>query len=425
MMKKVKKSNSLSRRNFVTKLTAGTAGALLSVDAAANAFDFPNSTNMASGKPKNKKVKIGVVGGGFGANFYWHEHPDCIVTGVTDLEPKRRKKLRDTYKCNKVYDSMEEMLCKAKDIDAVAIFTEAPNHARHSIYALNAGKHVVCAVPAAMTLQESQDLVDTVKRTGLVYMMAETSYWQQTTIAVRNFYKQGKFGNLINVDSMYQHDGLEAYFYRNGKRTWRYGLPPMQYPTHCTTHYVGVTGDRLSEVSCIGWGDNSQYLKDNDYNNPYNNETAMFKTGTGLSFNVRIWWNGAFRGAERAEWIGDKMSLYGETPNGMKPTMVTRGVKEEKDDGGFSRRLNEIVDYQVPKYYLTDMLPKPLRHANYHGHSHTFITHEFIDSIVNNHKPAVDVYEALAFTVPGIVAHKSALRGGEILKIPDFGRGEK
>ena len=49
-----------------------------------------------------------------------------------------------------------------------------------------------------------------------------------------------------------------------------------------------------------------------------------------------------------------------------------------------------------------------------------FLTHEFIDALVNERKPTVDIYEALAYTVPGIIAHQSALAGGKQMKIPSF-----
>ena len=61
-------------------------------------------------------------------------------------------------------------------------------------------------------------------------------------------------------------------YYWNGKRTWRYGVAPMHYPTHCTSQLVGVTGERLTEVVCHGWGDDSRILKDNVYGNPFWNE---------------------------------------------------------------------------------------------------------------------------------------------------------
>src|SRR5699024_748561 len=122
----------------------------------------------------NRKIRIGIVGGGFGASFYFHEHPNCIVEAVSDLRADRRESLMKVYKCEKSYESLEKLLHDPK-IEAVFLATPAPDHARHVLATLNAGKHVLCAVPAAWTLEECVDLRDTVKRTGLIYMMAETS----------------------------------------------------------------------------------------------------------------------------------------------------------------------------------------------------------------------------------------------------------
>ena len=58
--------------------------------------------------------------------------------------------------------------------------------------------------------------------------------------------------------------------------------------------------------------------------------------------------------------------------------------------------------------------------AGGHGGSHGYLTDEFITSILTNRQPLMNVYEALALTVPGIVAHQSALKGGERLKVPQF-----
>jgi len=56
-----------------------------------------------------------------------------------------------------------------------------------------------------------------------------------------------------------------------------------------------------------------------------------------------------------------------------------------------------------------------------HGGSQTFLTHEFISSIVEDPWPTVNVYEAIAYTLPGITAHRSALHDGEPMKIRDYG----
>jgi predicted dehydrogenase len=324
-----------------------------------------------------------------------------------------------TYKCARAYDSLDQLILD-RNIDAVAIFTPAPDHVRHVVAALKAGKHVVCAVPAAQTLEDCQLLIDTVKQTGLTYMMAETGYYQQHTISARKFYQEVKFGNLFYVESEYMHPGIEALYFENGKPTWRHGSPPMLYPTHCTSLLISVSGERLTEVTCLGWGDDDPAHANNAYHNRFWNETGFFKTNRGNAMRIANYRKGAVKGAERAYWYGDQMSFYAADPLGRAPMLVRAGKQTEKDDGGFTRAAPDAEPYEQPMWWKTDLLPEPLRHDSGHFGSHTFITHEFIDSLMRGRKPSVNVYEAVAYTAPGIVAHESALKGGERLKIPSF-----
>lgn len=407
----VSKKTSSSRRDFLKQGSAVLTGLpLLSSGALAV------NTNP-------RKIRIGIVGGGFGCSFQWHEHPDCIVEAVSDLRPERRERLMEVYKCSKSYPSLEKLV-KDKQIDAVAVFTEGPNHVKHVIEVMKHGKHAISAVPASMGggMEEAERLLAAVKKYGLIYMMAETSYYQQGTISVRKFHEEGKFGEIYYCESEYQHAGLEAlYFNKDGSRTWRHGIAPMHYPTHCTAHLIGVTGERLTNVTCLGWGDDSPICKDNVYNNPFWNESAFFQTDRQHGFRVNIWWKGAHRGCERAQWIGNKMSFYGYHPHTNTPIIIRdEHSRQERDDGGFVRKLPYFEKYEQVEWWKTDMLPEPLRHNSGHHGSHTFLTHEFIDALVHGRKPAVDIVEALAYTVPGIIAHESALRGGESLKIPQL-----
>ena len=398
----------LNRRKFIKTMGVSTA-----------AMTIAPRLAFSHGSSSKQKIRIGIIGGRFGLGFQFHEHPNCIVEAVSDLRTDRKEALMKKYRCTKSYDSLE-LLLKDSKVDAVFIATGAPDHAQHVINSLNAGKHVLCAVPAAMTLNECDDILNTVKKTGLTYMMAETSTWRQSMISAKKFYKEGAFGNFISFAAQYNHPGLETIFMEKGERTWRYGFPPMLYPTHCTSFVVGLTKERLTEVSCIGWGDNDPILKDNKYNNPFWNESAFFKTSKGLSFPVQVNWKGALRDSERAEWHGDKMSLVMSHGQMSSPVLIKSGDKIVKDDGGFDITRNVVEEFTAPKWWQTDMLPEPLRHDSGHDGSHTFITHEFIDSLINDRQPEVDIYQAIAFTAPGIVAHQSALKNGELLKIPSF-----
>jgi predicted dehydrogenase len=401
----------LTRRSFLKT----TGGAILGSGAVGR---------LAYGSAAQKRIRIGIVGGRFGRSFQWHEHPDCIVEAVSDLRSERRKRLMEVYGCGKSYDSLEELV-KDPKIDAVGVFTDGNKHVDHVIECMKHGKHVISAVPACMGggIDEAYRLFDAVKKYGLTYMMAETSYYQQPTISARKFYEDKKFGELFYCEAEYQHGGLEEMYFENGKKTWRHGMAPMAYPTHCTAELIGVTNEKLVEVVCHGWGDDGAICSDNIYNNPFWNESAMFKTDRGHGFRVNVWWKGAHIGTERAEWIGDKMSFYSPTANGMGALIVRpEGDRTEKDEGGFLRYLPAREVYEQQLWWKTDMLPKPLRHDSWHLGSHTFLTHEFIDSLVKERRPAIDIYEALNYTVPGIIAHESSLKGGELMKIPVFQR---
>lgn len=401
-----------SRRDFIKR--SGFAGMALTAQSAIVVNTAP------------KKIRIGVIGGGFGASFYWHKHPDCIVEAVSDLREDRRNRLMETYKCPKAYNSLEELVLD-KNIDAVSIFTDGPLHVQHAIEAMKNGKHVISAVPACWgTVEQAEMLFDAVKKYGLTYMMAETSYYYPFAISVRKYYEQGQFGEIFYTESDYLHDGLESLYFHDGKRTWRYGMAPMHYPTHNTVFPIMLGGERLTEVSCNGWGDDSPFLKDNVYRNPFWNETAMFTTRQGHSFRMRVWWKGPIPDGVRASWFGTKMSFI--TPQGgesweVEPVILRVADQKVKDEHGYEVNLPAKEKFKQVEWANSEMLPEALRVGGLppgHGGSELFLTHEFIDALVHSRKPTVDIYEALAYTVPGIIAHESALRNGERMKIPQF-----
>jgi len=410
-----------TRREFLRRSGLAIAGAAL----VPNLLVSSESRAQGSGMEKSsKKIRMGIVGGGFGAAFYWHLDPNCIVEAVSDLREDRRNHLKNVYKCDKAYNSLEELI-KDTNVDAVAVFTGAPDHVKHAVACMKAGKHVISAVPACISMEQAEQLLAAKKSTGLKYMMAETSYYHQTMISARQFYKEGKFGDIYYTEAEYLHPHDEAtikalWYGPNGERTWRWAFPPMLYPTHATSLLVGLTGERLVEVSCIGWGDGDPALKGNPYNNEFWNETALFKTDKGHAFRVSINWKGAFGGCERAQWYGSKMSLFDPSANGMGAIIRRTSGQMEKDEAGFARAAAELEPFSPPNWPEM-LLPKSMRVSGGHGGSEPFLTHEFIDALANDREPAIDIYEALAITVPGIIAHKSACKGGVQMKVPTLG----
>ena len=230
------------RRKFLS--TAGITAATLAVSLR---FAFAEETASS-----DHKIRIGIVGGGFGRDFFFHEHPQCTVEAVSDLRTDRRELLMKVYKCSKSYESLEKLILDPK-IDAVFIATPAPDHHRHVMAALGAGKHVLCTVPCVMTLEDCESLRDAVRRTGLTYMMAETSSFNQITISVKKFYQEGKFGQLISAAA-----GIITQVWRDySLNQWCFNLAPWPSSDELSNalHFIliSVTGERLTSVSCMGW----------------------------------------------------------------------------------------------------------------------------------------------------------------------------
>jgi predicted dehydrogenase len=357
------------------------------------------------------KVRVAVVGGGFGAHHYWHEHPNCSVTAVADLLEERRERLRKHYGCMNAFRSMEEMFEKAGDsFDAVAIFTDAASHARHAVAVMEAGKHVVSAVPVALTLDDCLRVKAAVGKTGRAYMLHETSFYRQQCIAAREMFQEGAFGRLAYSEVEYYHPSIGGRKNTaprwSGLKSWRYGLPPMLYPTHAVGLLVGVTGERIVKVSCFGQrieDDDFPRPNENAYGNPFNNEMAIGITDRGNVCRIGVFWNVAAHG-ERGQWLGDRLSAYMSHSGGL-PDCLSR-------DG------RSYDQWNVPAYWKTDRLPPAMRHASGHGGSHTFLAHEFIQSILEKREPAININVALSMNLPGIIAHQSALRGGVQLDVP-------
>ena len=113
----MKSKQSISRRNFLN-LTSTTAAAIAVSPRFAFAAPFTST----------RKVRVGVVGGRFGLGFYFNEHPNVTVEAVSDLRADRRAALMKRYECDKSYESLE-ILLKDPKIEAVGLFTPAPDHA--------------------------------------------------------------------------------------------------------------------------------------------------------------------------------------------------------------------------------------------------------------------------------------------------------
>ena len=392
-----------SRRSFLRNAAMGAAA--LGTASAAHAADKPQIQGFEEAKPdreaskkwrpvSDRKIRMGIVGYGvckFGAAFSLQNHPNVDLVAVSDLFPDRCQALAKVCKCNKTYPSLEEMV-KDESIEAIFVATDAPSHCRHCIDVLKHGKHVATAVPAVwQSLEDAEKLLETVKTSGLNYMMFETSCFHDDLYAMREIYQAGGFGKLVYSEGEYFHYACASIpSYKN----WRIGLPPQWYPTHSNAYYVGVTGGSFTEVSCMGMPSILEPLKpqSNAYKNPFGTEIAMFRTSEGGMSRMGVSWDTPGYGGEVGRVRGERGSMIGMNYQGLE---------------------KKLPDLKKPP------LP-PTVNPGGHGGSHGYLGHEFVMSILENRKPLVDIVWALNMTVSGIVAHQSALKDGELMKIPQY-----
>jgi predicted dehydrogenase len=312
------------------------------------------------------------------------------VAAVSDLVSERCAALARAVRCTKTYPSLEELV-KDDRIEAVFVATDAPAHARHCIEALKRGKHVASAVPAVFgSLEEADMLFEAVKTSGLTYMLFETSCFREDLNAMRLIYRAGGLGQLVYAEGEYYHYMPEPI---DSFKGWRIGLPPQWYPTHSNAYHVGVGGGSFTAVSCLGVPSQIPHLQpaNNKYGNPFGSEVALFRTSEGGSARMAVSWDTPGAEGEMGRIRGHRGSYYGRY-EGLEKNLPPTGrppLPPTVDPGG-------------------------------HGGSHGYLTHEFVMAILQNRKPLVDIVSALNMTVAGIVAHQSALKDGELLKIPQY-----
>ncbi|MFZ2655266.1 MAG: Gfo/Idh/MocA family oxidoreductase [Victivallales bacterium] len=394
---------------------------------------------------KNNKIRVGIAGVGAFAQCFiplFKAHPLVENVVLCDLD---RKKLDENSKKHAISDTCPSLdkLC-AMDVDAIAIITQHHLHGPQAVQALKAGKHVYSAVPSAISLEEITALVKTVESTGKIYMIAETSYYYPCAIYCRERFRKGDFGHIVYAEGEYYHDYVHGMYdvakWRHGKDWEKYfGMPPMFYPTHSTSMIVSVTGAHATHVSGMGFvdrhPDNLYARTDNVWKNPFSNETMLCRMSDGSMARIS-----EFRRIGHPGTVG--MSMYGteasyeEQVGGQmwvtKDRAACRDVSQQlscrdipagSDQGLMAKvQSSDGTHKGVSEVHPIHLLPEEfVGLGNGHSGSHQFLVHDFISSCVTGAIPPNNVWQAARYLIPGLVAHESAVRGGELMPVPDFG----
>ena len=407
------------------------------------------------------KIRLGIVGfGEFSKEFLelFMTHPDIEKVVGAELLEERRKEIMERFGVQTMYKTYEEMLEKETDLNCVAIFAQRHQHGPMIIDALKAGKHVFTAVPMGCSEEEVLEILELVEKTRLTFMMAETCYYFPCAIYCREKFKAGEFGDFVYGEAQYYHDITEMFssFASQGD-DWKKvaGIPPMFYSTHSMSMLFSAIDDYPVEVSCFGFEDNNGddiYGKGkNMWDNPFSNQTAILKMSKGGYARIN-----EFRRIGTTKPSSYITGLYGKLGayegSGMQH-MFVKGLLpgQEPDVQDVSDLVNccKFVEnkqnltlkdgcigwrYHIGFSALHDLsrIPKKHRHiedwsihpdgVTGHNGSHPFLVDDFVRAVLTGKLPPNNAWDAANYTLPGIIAHQSAMQNGKTLKINNVGR---
>ncbi len=195
-----------------------------------------------------KSVNVAIIGLGFGSEFIpiYQNHPNANMYAICQRNAERLGNIGETFGVEKRYTRYAGVLADP-NVDFVHINSPIPDHAAMSIAALRAGKHVLCTVPMATTIEECRQIVDLVQQTGLKYMMAETVVYSREFLFLKEMYDKGELGKIQYLAASHPQDmdGWPDYWQR---------MIPMHYATHVVSPCLGLMNRRAQYVSCFGSG---------------------------------------------------------------------------------------------------------------------------------------------------------------------------
>jgi predicted dehydrogenase len=238
----------VNRRDFLkgAAASAGVAMGVMAIEGCSGLTRVGPAATVPAFKPR-EVVRIGFVGvGGMGTNHCNNllKIEGADLRAVCDIVPEKvanvQKLAEQAGKPTPVGYSAGpwdfKRMCDREDLDLVYTATPWEWHTPVCIYAMKSGKHAATEVPAAMTLEECWQLVETSEQTGRHAIMMENCCYDRSEMMVLNMVRKGLFGAIVHAAGGYMHDLRELKFSGAGEGLWRrahgWKLDGNLYPTH-------------------------------------------------------------------------------------------------------------------------------------------------------------------------------------------------
>lgn len=321
-------------------------------------------------------------------------------------------------------------LCDRNDIDVVYIATPWNWHVPMCVDAMNKGKHAFTEVPAAVTIEECWQLVDTAEKTRKHCMILENCCYGPSELMVLNMVRQGLFGDLLHGECGYLHDLRAELFSHKGEGLWRTAEHIHRngnlYPTHGlgpVAHYMNINrGDRfdyLVSMSSPSMGLQQYAAEHLQADDPW--RKTNFSEGdmnTSLIKTIK----------------GRTIMIQHDTSNGRPYSRInallgTRGLFRGYPDRIYLDGKSPLDKYQSPDDYkqyvhpLWKRLQAAALKAGGHGGMDFVLNWRLIDCLRNGLPLDIDVYDTASWSSVSALSEKSVANRSQAVNFPDFTRG--
>jgi predicted dehydrogenase len=366
----------------------------------------------------DKRLKAAIIGLGFGAEFIpiYQKHPQADIHAICRRNEAELNKVGDVFGIEKRYTAYQDVLADPQ-VDFVHINSPIPDHAWMSLEALKAGKHVMCTVPMATTIDECEQICQAVQDTGLKYMMAETVVYSREFLFIKEMYDKGELGKIQYMQASHPQDmeGWPEYWER---------MIPMHYATHVVSPVLGIVNGRAEYVSCFGSGTINERLAKKSGNRFAVESCHIQIKDSDIAAHIwRFLFDTARQYRESFDVYGTKKSFEWALIEGEEHVLHTA----KKPEPEIAERVS-VPDYAhllPPEIQPFTSTIQDAEHLSFiqgagHGGSHPHLVNEFAKALVEDRDPWPNATLSANWTCVGICAHESANKGGELVRLPEF-----
>ena len=395
--------------------------------------------------PKLDVVRIGFIGLG--------NRGPSHVADMTHIEGVEIKALCDIRpeKANAVKKSLEnsshnpeayiggtdewKKLCERPDIDVVYIATPWSLHTPMAVYAMNKGKHVFVEVPAAKTIDECWQLVDTSERTRKYCMILENCCYDFFELLTLNLGRQGLLGDIVHGEGAYIHDLLagnfskEKYYdmwrlkenFRNGNLYPTHGLGPVAQAMNINRGAkMNYLVSMQSKDFMMGRMANELAAKD-DFYKPFANKsyrgnmnTSVVYTDKGLTIKLQ-------HDVTSPNMYSRIYKVSGSKGSALKYPLPGKLAIGQDENWLTQDELDNIEKKYTPDIVTT--VGEMAKRVGGHGGMDFLMNWRVIDCLRNGLPLDIDVYDAASWSAIAPLSEWSVANQSKPVNVPDFTSG--